>query len=90
MKTREMAQRMGLEPLFVVCQCPAEIAKQRIAARLADGGALSESRPEIYQRQAEDEAPDPDGLKVLHIDSTEPPAASADAVIAELRQSIAK
>ena len=57
-------------PLVVHCHCPDDVAHQRIATRLASGGTLSESRPEIHLRQKAVEEPDPPGLSVCHVDTT--------------------
>ena len=62
------------ELLIVECRCPAEFAKQRIAARLREGSDASEARPELYDRQAAAAAPAPSGLRSIVVDTNIPAA----------------
>lgn len=57
-------------PLVIQCHCPNDVARQRIAARLAAGRSRSESRPDIHAGQKEDEEPDPPDINVCRVDAT--------------------
>ena len=57
------------ELLIVECRCPAELAKQRIAARLREGSDASEARPELYDCQATAAAPTLSGLRSITVDT---------------------
>jgi predicted kinase len=71
-------------PLVVHCHCSDEVARQRIAARLAAGDSLSESRPDVHPRQKDMEEPDPPGLPVCHVDATVSLPAMVEAVLERL------
>jgi uncharacterized protein len=57
LRAADLARHCGVRAFFVHCSCPDGIARQRIAKRARAGGAPSESRPEIFDRQKTNEEP---------------------------------
>jgi hypothetical protein len=52
-QVRMLAQRLGVRLYFVLCVCPEEEMKRRMAARALDPQAVSDGRWEIYLKQKE-------------------------------------
>jgi predicted kinase len=52
-KVRVLADRLGVDLFFVLCNCPEEVTMERLAVRGRDPEAVSDGRPEIYRRQKE-------------------------------------
>ena len=82
---RDAALRCGVEhgadTLLVECQCPREVAMQRIAARLQDCEAdASEARPEMYDLQVAQWQSSPSLAAACHVDTTEAQSAQLQAV----------
>lgn len=50
-RVREMAQAAGAAAVFVCCQCPRQVARERMARRLADPQAISDGREELMSAQ---------------------------------------
>ena len=50
----ELAQRHGADIHFVCCRCPAEIARARIAQRIARREGISDARPELFAIQEQE------------------------------------
>jgi predicted kinase len=80
-----LAESRGAELVMVRVDCPAEIARERIAARLARGGSDSEARPELLAVQEREEEPDPPEAEVLVVDGTLAIAAQLEEVERALR-----
>jgi aminoglycoside phosphotransferase family enzyme/predicted kinase len=55
--------------LLAECQCPDDVARQRIARRLAAGGDVSDARPEFFDLQRREEEPEA-SLQPLVVDTT--------------------
>jgi len=72
----ELAKQHHAEILAVHCQCPDEIAGQRINARARGGTSFSETRPEFFDRQRQAEEPDVRSLVVDTSSSTVEPMPS--------------
>jgi hypothetical protein len=72
----QLAQQFGAQIHFVFCRCSPEVARARIARRLASGAGASDARPEMHDRQqAElDSADDWASLPVTTLDNSEPPS----------------
>ena len=85
MSALELAKRRNLPALVVHCRCPDSAAQERIAKRMAAGNSPSEARPELYDRQRQDEEPNPPGIDAVEIDTTRPAAEQLDVVLAGLR-----
>jgi predicted kinase len=56
-RATDLARRTGAKLLIVYCRCPDDVARARIASRQADGGSLSEARPQLRSLQREEEEP---------------------------------
>jgi len=71
-QVRRLAQRLGVRLYFILCLCPEEEMKRRMAQRALDPQAVSDGRWEIYLKQkARFEAPAelaPDQLITLATD----------------------
>jgi predicted kinase len=52
-KVRALADRLGVDLFFVLCNCPEGVTMERLAIRSRDPEAVSDGRPEIYRRQKE-------------------------------------
>ncbi len=50
---KEVAEAAGAELIFVVCSCPEEVARKRLAARAMEKEKVSDGRIEIFERQKE-------------------------------------
>jgi aminoglycoside phosphotransferase family enzyme/predicted kinase len=81
-----LAKRYNARPAFVRCNCPEEIATRRIAARMNSGTSLSESRPEIRQRQKTEEELDPPDIRSFVVDTSRALPAILDDLLVMLRQ----
>ena len=75
-----LARRRGARPLVVECRCPAETARQRIAQRADEMKTLSDARPELFDLQRRKEEPNPPGLSVVEVDTTEAVGLQLDTV----------
>lgn len=80
----ELAERAAAPLLIVRCECPAEVARRRIADRLAEGRDPSEARPELYDLQLRDVEPIPGGAEVCRVDTTLALAAQLEPVLTDL------
>ncbi|MFW7379901.1 MAG: AAA family ATPase [Oligoflexus sp.] len=73
---QDLAQKLHLRCEFIWCDCPAELAKQRIAQRRSTEQSDSQARPELYDQQGQSmDALSPDE-KAYVIDSSQPLQAS--------------
>jgi aminoglycoside phosphotransferase family enzyme/predicted kinase len=83
----KIACEHGAEPLLVWCHCPAQTARERIAARQARGECSSEARPELFdQQQFDADAVHVADLPVCEVDTTLPLAAQIHAALAVLNR----
>jgi len=81
-----LAPRFGAAFLLIECHCPDEVAAERIAARRAAGGSLSQSRPEFVSRQRAEAERDPPGIAARRIDTSLSLPAMLERVFAALRR----
>jgi predicted kinase len=72
--------------LNVFCDCPAEIAKARIAARMASAMDASEGRPELYDQQAQANEPQTPRGDSFSIDSRQAISIMGAQVLGALQQ----
>ena len=75
----------GLQLLHLRCECPLEVAEERIRLRRAAAQDQSQAQPEIVARQLARQQPPPPDVPWLAIDSTAPPAAQLAAACERLR-----
>jgi aminoglycoside phosphotransferase family enzyme/predicted kinase len=80
---RKLAERRKARFLPIICQCPAEVARERIAARRAAGGDASEARPELLDAQRR--AFEPPDAAALPLDTTRDLSSQQEAVFRRLR-----
>ena len=81
-----LAAKHGAAPLIIRCECPDELAMQRIAARTESVSSASESRPDIFLRQTKEDEPDPPGMPSLGVNTDQGVPGMVEAVFAKLRQ----
>jgi aminoglycoside phosphotransferase family enzyme/predicted kinase len=81
----ELASRHGARLHLVHCTCPDEVARQRIAQRIGAGGATSESRPELFDRQKAVEESQQSEVNHTEIDTVRTILEQTATVIARLR-----
>jgi aminoglycoside phosphotransferase family enzyme/predicted kinase len=53
-EARRLAWQYGTGMLFILCQCPPDVARRRIAERRARGGDPSDAIPELHEVQRRD------------------------------------
>jgi aminoglycoside phosphotransferase family enzyme/predicted kinase len=83
---REVAQRTGARFRVLECWCPRDEIRRRLDARVTRGGAVSDGRWELLERQERSFEPlfeIPPG-EHLRVDTTQPPQAAAAQVVAAL------
>jgi len=79
---RQLAQTSGAQALFVYCDCPLAVVKERLGLRARDPKSISDGRLEILEAQAQDFDPLlPEDRPLLRLDTGREPAA----VLAELQ-----
>ncbi|NIL97644.1 MAG: AAA family ATPase [Planctomycetales bacterium] len=82
----QIARRNAAVPLIVHCQCPPDLAAQRIADRLASGPGRSDARPDLQAAQRVEQEGDPPGLPVLNVDTTHSVGSLLETVLQRLAQ----
>ncbi len=61
--------------VFVYCECPPAVARERLGIRLTDPEAISDGRVELFEDQARDFDPfTPEDRPLLRLDTTRDPA----------------
>jgi len=74
-RVRQLAREQGAQVLFVYCECPPEVARERLGIRLTDPEAISDGRVELFEDQARDFDPfTPEDQPLLRLDTTRDPA----------------
>jgi aminoglycoside phosphotransferase family enzyme/predicted kinase len=86
-----LAHEKGAGAHFLFCQAPPDVARERIAGRIARGEGISDARPELHEvhRRELDAAPDWSGPDVLPLDTTQPVGDLVRRVIDRLRHTVA-
>jgi hypothetical protein len=79
-----LSNQWGAQLLVTECRCPEDIAISRIAERLKSLQVGSEARPDLIRRQRHEEEPDPPGLSVCRLETTQSPTALANIVLEQL------
>lgn len=78
---RELAEVHGARLVFVYCECPPEVARERLGIRLTDPEAISDGRVELFEAQAQDfDSFTPEDRPLLRLDTTRDP----EVVLADL------
>jgi uncharacterized protein len=81
-RVRALGRDQGARVILVYCECPPEVARERLGIRLTDPEAISDGRVEIFEDQARDFDPfTPEDRPLLRLDTTGDPGV----VLAELR-----
>ena len=83
----QAAQRAGARALMVLCDCPPDIARQRIAQRLRAASNDSDASPDFPKFQAVTLEPPREGMAVCRVDTTTSRQPMLDTVFASLRKS---
>ncbi|MDP2045882.1 MAG: AAA family ATPase [Deltaproteobacteria bacterium] len=74
-RVRQLAREQGVQVLFVYCECPAAVARERLGIRLTDPEAISDGRVELFADQARDFDPFmPEDRPLLRLDTNRDPA----------------
>jgi uncharacterized protein len=69
-RVRQLAQEQGAQALFVYCECPPEVARERLGIRRSDPEAISDGRVELVKAQAQDFDPfTPEDRPLLRLDT---------------------
>jgi hypothetical protein len=70
-RVRQLAGKHGAQVLFVYCECPPAVARERLGIRLTDPEAISDGRVELFADQARDFDPfTPEDRPLLRLDTT--------------------
>ena len=72
---RRLARDQGARVMFVYCECPPAVARERLGIRLTDPEAISDGRVELFEDQMRDFDPfTPEDRPLLRLDTTRDPA----------------
>lgn len=86
-EARRRARQYGAGALFILCQCPPDVARRRIAERRARGGDVSDATPDLHEvqrRELQNVAEDTDA-ELLVLDTTEDAATLLHCTLDRLR-----
>jgi len=73
-RVRQLAKEQGVQLVFVYCECPPSVARERLGIRLTDPEAISDGRVELFEAQALDFDPfTPEDRPLLRLDTTREP-----------------
>jgi uncharacterized protein len=73
-RVRHLAQTYGAEVVFVYCECPPAVSRERLGIRLTDPEAISDGRVELFEAQVRDFDPFmPEDRPLLRLDTTRDP-----------------
>ena len=74
-RVRRLGQNQGARVVFVYCECPPEVARERLGIRLTDPEAISDGRVELFSDQARDFDPlAPEDRPLLRLSTNRDPA----------------
>jgi uncharacterized protein len=74
-RVRQLGRALGAGVVFVYCECPPAVARERLGIRLTDPEAISDGRVELFEDQAKDFDPfTPEDRPLLRLDTTRDPA----------------
>lgn len=83
-----LARHCDALPVLVHCQCPDDVARERIARRIDLGESVSDARPEFVDRQRGEAEVDPVGAPACEVDTTSSLPEMLDTVFRYLRWSL--
>ncbi len=70
-RVRRLARDRGARVVFVYCECPPEVARERLGLRLTDPEAISDGRVELFEDQRRDFEPfTAEDRPLLRLDTT--------------------
>ncbi len=85
-RVRQLGREHGARVIFVYCECPPAVARERLGIRLTDPAAISDGRVEIFEDQKRDYDPlMPEDRPLLRLDTTRDP----QVVLEELKSFVA-
>ena len=85
-RVRRLERDQGARVLFVYCECPPEVARERLGIRLTDPEAISDGRVELFSDQARDFDPfTPEDRPLLRLDTTRDPAVVLEELLSFVR-----
>jgi predicted kinase len=74
-RVRQLARDRGARVVFVYCECPPEVARERLGIRLTDPEAISDGRVELFEDQMRDFDPlTPEDRPRLRLDTNRAPS----------------
>ena len=74
-RVRQLARDRDARVVFVYCECPPAVARERLGIRLTDPEAISDGRVELFEDQARDFDPlTPEDRPLLRLDTNRDPA----------------
>jgi predicted kinase len=74
-RVRQLARDWDARVVFVYCECPPAVARERLGIRLTDPEAISDGRVELFEDQARDFDPfTPEDRPLLRLDTNRDPA----------------
>ena len=74
-RVRRLGRDQGAQVVLVYCECPPEVARERLGIRLTDPEAISDGRVELFADQARDFDPlAPEDTPLLRLDTNRDPA----------------
>jgi predicted kinase len=73
-EARQIAKRYGVDVHFLYCRCPSQVARARIADRIARREGISDARPTLHdiQQQELDSATDLEPPTTIYLDTCQP------------------
>jgi uncharacterized protein len=73
-RVRQLARNRDARVVFVYCECPPAVARERLGIRLTDPGAISDGRVELFEDQMRDFDPfTPEDRPLLRLDTNRDP-----------------
>jgi uncharacterized protein len=85
-RVRRLAQDQGARVVFVYCECPPAVARERLGIRLTDPEAISDGRVELFSDQARDFDPlMPEDRPLLRLDTNRDPAVVLEELVTFVR-----
>jgi len=73
-RVRRLARDQKARVVFVYCDCPPEVARERLGIRLTDPQAISDGRVELFEDQRRDFDPfSPEDRPLLRLDTNRDP-----------------